>query len=220
MKRPLLITLAIVFLLVVAGVILFVTHTVEFYTVSTISNQPTYKSGDLMIASKLKKPDNNELIVFKRGSAIWIFRCIGKEGDVVEIKNAAVYLNGKLLNEPYTMKEYNIPTKEILGMDKFIIKNNISSREVSYGSSLIALSDEQFKELNKKLAPFSKPKGGTPAEGFFPNFKDKGYNEDNLGPITVPKGCFFVLGDNRHDAFDSRFFGFVKAENVMSTVIN
>jgi signal peptidase I len=220
MKRPFLITLAIVCLLVVAGVILFVTHALEFYTVSTTSNQPNYQPGDLMMASNFKKPGNKDLIVFKRGSTLWIFRCIGKEGDVVEIKNATVYLNGKLLAEPYTMKEYYIPTKEILAMDKFIIKNNISSREISYGSSLIALSDAQFKELNKPLKQFSKPKGGTPAEDFFPNFRDKGYNEDNLGPITVPQGFYFVLGDNRHDAFDSRFFGFVKAKDVISTVIN
>jgi signal peptidase I len=220
MKRPVLITLIVVCLLLAAGVILFITHGLEFYSVSTTSNRPTFQSGDLMIASNLKKPDNNKLIVFKRGSTIWIFRCIAKGGDVVEIKNTAVYLNGKLLNEPYAMKEYYIPTKEILAMDKFIIKNDITSREISYGSSLIALSDDQFKELNKPLKQFSKPKGGTPAEGFFPNFREKGYNEDNLGPITVPKGCFFVLGDNRHDAFDSRFFGFIQAKDVMSTVLN
>lgn len=219
MKKPFLITLAVVCLLAIAGVILFVTHALEVYTVSTTSNKPGYQPGDLMIASNLKKPDNQKLIVFNRGTSIWIFRCIGKEGDVIEMKNAVVYLNGKFLYEPYAMKEYYIPTKEILGMDKFLIKNNISSREIYYGSSLIALSDAQFKQLNKPLKQFSKPKGGMPADGFFPNFRDKGYNEDNWGPITVPKNCYFVLGDNRHDAFDSRFFGFVKAENVISTVI-
>ena len=220
MKKPLLITLAVVCLLATAGVILFITHTLEVYTVSTTSNKPGYQPGDLMIASNLTKPDNKKLIVFTRGTSIWIFRCIGKQGDVIEMKNAVVYLNGKVLDEPYTMKEYNIPTKEILKMDKFIIKNNISAKEVYYGSSIIALSDDQFKQLNKPFTQFSKSKDGRPADGFFPNFRDKGYNEDNLGPVTVPKDCYFVLGDNRHDAFDSRFFGFVKAENVISTVIN
>jgi len=38
---------------------------------------------------------------------------------------------------------------------------------------------------------------------------------DNFGPITVPKGNLFVLGDNRGNSEDSRYFGFVPVENVI-----
>ena len=38
---------------------------------------------------------------------------------------------------------------------------------------------------------------------------------DNFGPVTVPKGSLFVLGDNRDRSFDSRFWGFVPLKDVL-----
>jgi signal peptidase I len=37
--------------------------------------------------------------------------------------------------------------------------------------------------------------------------------------VTVPMGQYFVLGDNSHNSFDSRYFGFVKAEGIMGRVV-
>jgi len=74
--------------------------------------------------------------------------------------------------------------------------------------------------FNGQPVPIEK-KGGAVIEGLGPGHGlrlDDG-GGPNFGPVEVPEGKYLVLGDNRGNSRDGRFFGFVKREAILGRAV-
>ena len=65
--------------------------------------------------------------------------------------------------------------------------------------------DEQYAYFEPEEKSSRRTQGFTDAEPV-----------SRFGPIVIPEGKLFVMGDNRYNSVDSRYFGFVELETVKS----
>ena len=105
-----------------------------------------------------RRPNPGDLVIFEfpeDPTRDFIKRCVAVEGQTVEIKNKALYVEGEPFENPSGVKY----------TDRRDLPRRFSQR-------------------------------------------------DNFGPYKVPPGYIFVMGDNRDNSYDSRFWGPVALDKI------
>ena len=168
--------LVIIFNLIIAGKFkeYINSNWMTAHHVSTNSMAPTLRIGDFFIGdykyyeTNMVNPGDVIILKFPKNPEIkYIERCIALGGQIVEIRDKVVYVDGKIFQD---------------------------------------LSKTQYIDKQIYTKDYKEPE-------IFPKYAG---NRDNYGPLTVPKNHCFVLGDNRDNSYDSRYWGFVPLELVVA----
>ena len=173
------------------------TFLVQAFKIPTGSMEDTLLIGDFLLVNKA---------VYGAGIPGTDYRLPGfshvERGDIVVF----VYPDPYAEYEPdpdYVKRVVGMPGDTLAMRDKVLLVNGDRQNE-AFAQYLDGIDDQyrpQFSWQREFLAPGMDPERYRPSR-------------DNWGPIVVPPAHYFVMGDNRDNSADSRYWGFVPSESV------
>lgn len=132
-------------------------------------------------------PQRGDIVILKPvdQSSDYIKRVIGLPGDTIELRGGRVYLNGTMLRS-----EQRPPA---------LIPVDANAPCVAYGfNALITAAD------GKRYCRLPIVRETLPSGRYYDTIDDQVSPYDNFGPLRIPQGMVFLMGDNRDHSADSR----------------
>lgn len=185
----------------------------RLHTCVTTANEPALPLNSMFASSNLKDEKPGDLITFQQDTAVYIFRFVAKEGDVVLIKNGRLYVNDADFDSKIATKHGYLVSPEQLSQlnpQPYAIPN-ANGKYMAFLEDAVAdragLADHKYIAAQNEADPD------------IVKIYGKGWNKDFFGPLTIPKNKVFVLGDNRDNAYDSRYLGLIDTDKIAGVVL-
>lgn len=197
------------------------TFVAEPFQIPSSSMRPGLIPGDFILVNKfvygirlpilnnvlipVSKVERGDVMVFnypEKTKINYIKRVIGLPGDVVTYKDKTLSINGKTVNDIDEQKLYSYP------------------EQVPNFGTITIQAQQQTEQLdNKSVQVLKMPQQPSVISEGVRSFPDRElctyYPDGNGFSCTVPAGKYFMMGDNRDNSEDSRYWGFVDDKLVV-----
>jgi len=170
------------------------------------------KKGDITV---FIFPGHREDIKYDKIES-WVKRCVAEPGDTLQVINKVIFVNGKQLPIPAHINYLNSRTKPNGYIEDDIFPKGSNFNSDNYGPIVIPKKNEviQLTAANiQKWDTFINRELGRNAV----EVKDGKIFIDGkeTSTYTVTDDYYFMMGDNRDNSLDSRYWGFVPRRNVV-----
>ena len=160
----------------------------DWNVVPTGSMKPTILEGDRILVNKLAYDFRIPL------THISLYKFADpRRGDIV-------VFDSKAANTRLVKRVIGLPGDTVEMRDNRLIINGIAARYSDIGHEPdVTFATESYLDVAHKIEL-----ARTGVSRF-----------STFGPVSVPKDCYLVLGDNRDNSADSRFYGFIPRDEIV-----
>ncbi|HYM19406.1 MAG TPA: signal peptidase I [Candidatus Kapabacteria bacterium] len=172
--------------------------------------------GDVVV---FEFPGDRDLVIPKEKNINYIKRCIGEPGDTIEVRNKQVFVNGKEFTNTPGMR-YNFPPLPLGHPEEGIFpRGNTNWNHDNYGPVRVPKKGDVIALDSKNIDAWSVIIEREGHKVYCANDGSITIDGTPATHYTIQRDYLWMMGDNRDDSADSRYWGFAPVDNVVGNAL-